>query len=905
MKIIYSPYFGFRPYVNLIGRGGILFDTKAVGTAGLLDELSMRTGLERAVPSATDRLIGYVKAMEKALAADGSLFFAGSFANDELGTAKVILGWRDALVMACWDGRDGGSERLRGLAAVEKVFDVPGEPDRWVALAGELASEASVPLAGLEVECRVPVRAMPPVIARTLDHLSHKGAAVSYVSKDTPAAPEGTALRMVQDILLGKASGEVATLPEDGTFRYYGFPYGIDAFQMVAGGMAPEEGSVLITGEPKRLNDTLSILDKPLVEASAMGYPQSEQLLLLGLSLFRNPVDVNSLTSYLRVPVNPLGKLHVEREKSDGTKYYRALNRELLDVILQKSGLSGWKETIAEAVYDKDGTVLGKKEIEKVLQRTDMWERGDPSGRIPVDEISAYLKNLGHWADGCAAVTDDSGFAALSACCSALVSLLDGRTGTVDGDTLTKWATDLMEPVQMGTTGAEEGSFDMVSDFRNLVDGPRKAVWLGCVGEDSVVYPYEFLSEEEKRLVSVPSKEEMSRFAHQALVEGIASVKESLTLIGYSIIDGTTTTEHPLMVELRARAQFDAVPEGDYPDGVWQKGEYKAPGTKETEYRVKPDVLKGVDVPRSEGGLRKDAESATSVQTLILHPFDYVMKYVLGMRAYGEADLQDVKTVRGKVAHLYVQKLIERSGKDVGRMDRTHAESFEGLVGECAKEAGAVLLLEENGIEYTRFKATLRESVDHLLALLRRNNLSVKGAEVELKTELPVIGHFIAYVDLLLKDAAGNYVIFDLKWSDGKYYYTKVEAGNILQLAMYREAVRTKLGGKVAFMGYWVFPKHQLVTFEGSLAETHSDIVTYADSGRDIFSEVCRSYTFRMEQLRRGIIEEGETLALADLEYFRKQETSGLYPLEASYDAPECKGRPYGNENLTLKGGLN
>ena len=47
MKIIYSPYYGSRPYVNYADRGGVLFGEKAVGAAGLLDELALRTGLSQ------------------------------------------------------------------------------------------------------------------------------------------------------------------------------------------------------------------------------------------------------------------------------------------------------------------------------------------------------------------------------------------------------------------------------------------------------------------------------------------------------------------------------------------------------------------------------------------------------------------------------------------------------------------------------------------------------------------------------------------------------------------------------------------------------------------------------------------------------------------------------------------
>ena len=57
-----------------------------------------------------------------------------------------------------------------------------------------------------------------------------------------------------------------------------------------------------------------------------------------------------------------------------------------------------------------------------------------------------------------------------------------------------------------------------------------------------------------------------------------------------------------------------------------------------------------------------------------------------------------------------------------------------------------------------------------------------------------------------------------------------------------------------------------------------------------------------MQQLRQGILEEGEGLPLADLPYVATG--IDLYPLEADFDKPELKARAYGDKNIVLKGGL-
>ena len=145
MKLIYSPYFGNRPYMDVKARG-IVFDVKAVGTTGLLCELELRLGLTGTIHTETERLVEYVKAMRDAVACDGSLFFAESFRSDEIGTAKVLLGWRDALGMAMWDGNSRGSERLRGLSLLTVLaFGLAGSA---TALAADLLDVSYRPLAG-------------------------------------------------------------------------------------------------------------------------------------------------------------------------------------------------------------------------------------------------------------------------------------------------------------------------------------------------------------------------------------------------------------------------------------------------------------------------------------------------------------------------------------------------------------------------------------------------------------------------------------------------------------------------------------------------------------------------------------------------------------------------------------
>ena len=908
MKIVYSPYFGSRPYVGLGGRGGVLFAEKPLGTQGLLEELELRTGNTGLAADGTERLILYVQAMRDALATDPGLFFADSFALDEIGTARVILGWRDTLVMALWDCSEQSTEKLRGIAAVEPHFGCPGYVDRWKGMADYLGTASVVP-EDISIEVRVPLASLEGCVRRSLELLAAKGVPVEEKPVLEPAAADrGSALWKVQDALLhGGGTGTKEALPDDGSFRHVWFRLGYDACQWAAQ-ESPEwkgAGNLLVCPAPAAVNDSLRVLGLPTLKADIEGAPQSLQLFLLGVSLFRTPVDVEKLLSYLRVPVNPIGRLCLRMERKDGTPYYKPLNRELADSLIGTGGMDGWDEIIGKAVYDHDGKELSGRERGEVLGRFLMWKKVDASGKVSRDDVLAYLKNLRHWADGCSQVIDgDPGFSALSASCKALEMLAEGATGSISSERLLRWAEGIFEPLEMSVGEAEAGSPDCVSDVRNIAEGPERLVCLGFNDSDALAYPYAFLSEQECRLVGVPGREDYARYDHDAAVAAFASVKGSLILVSYDFTEGIPCTEHPVMTELKARFEIPRV------DGITMERtnpcydilDAEPDERRQAEYRVSKDLFKGLDRRRSEGGLLPDRESYSSLDMLIQTPFDYVLEKILGFEAYGEEELSDVSIVKGNVAHLYVETLVKESGADLAVMEKMHAERFDELVLRCAETKGAILFGEENILEWGKYKNILRQSVDSLLALIRRNGYTVVESEKHLETVFPVIGPFHAFIDLLLKDSKGRYVIFDLKWSEGGTYERKMEERDILQLMLYKEIVERELG-QVSVYGYWVFPRYEFLTESDDVAG--DGVISYhPEVARNIFKQACNSYAFRLDQIRNGVIEEGETFEKENLEYFREQDSRDLYPLRGMYGATTAKARPYGNRNITLKGGL-
>lgn len=124
-----------------------------VGPMGLLEIIRTRFGLRGPEIPRPMRIAAYRAALEDA----APEWCARSFAVDPWAVAKRMLGWRDELVAAGWDGALGGADagpgaggdaspRLRALAAAERHFESPGPADALkeaVDVLGDLVAEGS------------------------------------------------------------------------------------------------------------------------------------------------------------------------------------------------------------------------------------------------------------------------------------------------------------------------------------------------------------------------------------------------------------------------------------------------------------------------------------------------------------------------------------------------------------------------------------------------------------------------------------------------------------------------------------------------------------------------------------------------------------------------------------------
>lgn len=900
MTIHFNPYYDEGAYVDLASRGGMLFGEKVVGPLGLLSELEERLGISGVQVSGVERIVLYVKAMRQALETYPDLFFRKSFANDEIGTARTLLRWRDAAILAGWKAYPSQpSPKFMGLAVVESHFDAPGTADRWRFLKDHLECLTTLPF-DVRIIVHCSAESVEPYIKSILDAVSRLGRTLEYAPVEKPSAVPGTDLRKVQEELLYPAGqiqpGVRIPLAGDGTVRIVHFTDISDAQQWAAATLPAKKGALLVNEVNNAVSDILFSFSEPTVASSVEVDSTAAQLFRLGLSLFRAPVDVNNLLAYLRLPVNPVSAVYVRKETREGEVYYRSLNKELADSLIDTGGLSEWQKIIDSAEYDHDGNPARAGTKDALLGRLYMWDKST-GVTVRKGDLLAYLDNLCSWSAGFPVLLGDPSWALMGDLTEAFRLLMENEPEEIPLSKLLNWSDGLSLHSSITVHQAQAGSVPTVRNIRCLFDGPWDLVWLDCVGIDPIPYDYDYLSPSERRFFTggfLP-KETAAAQAHNAIIEAVARISGSLTLVTYDTDHGSLSTEHPVITELTTR--FD-IPkeEGSIPSDLVKTGKIVGEIPFKDVYQIDPALLEG---------RKRATESYSSLSELFQSPFDYVLDYILKYGSNGEATIINVDAVKGTVAHKYIEDLINDCGKDVTVMRSIHETDYEDRILATAQNVGVVMLSDENRLEFAKFKTVFRKSVLCFLDFVESNGFSIFGTEYEVKTELPVIGNFYAKVDLLLKNADGDFVIADFKWSESSYYVHALEGERILQLALYRAAVEKALGVKVLTTGYFILPKYSFYTVHDVGLTSHENVeVIGLESYHDVFDQACNSYRYRMEQLKSGIIEEGEGAERCDLQYEIDTEEYNLYPLEGDYDNQAVKAYNHWGKNIILKGGL-
>ena len=150
------------------------------------------------------------------------------------------------------------------------------------------------------------------------------------------------------------------------------------------------------------------------------------------------------------------------------------------------------------------------------------------------------------------------------------------------------------------------------------------------------------------------------------------------------------------------------------------------------------------------------------------------------------------------------------------------------------------------------------------------------------------------YIDMVLKDAEGKDVIFDLKWTSKKDKHKKlIEENRAAQLAIYAAMLKidhdTQENARTAF---FVMPLGKIVTSD-SFGGKYVDQLTKNEV--DMMEQLRLGYKERMKEIGEGKIETADNEMIQDLQY---TQAGNVFPIEHN---PYVKSRKAENKYSDYK----
>ena len=880
MNIIYNPYYTERPYLGKMN----LFNQVVVSTRGLLAELELRAGLTAVYPTPTERIVAYIDAIQKAILnkGDSQLFFEESFGLDKYGTAKILLDWRDKLIYAGWNKNIKGSDKLDGLASIEQYFNAVGEPDRWQMLIKH-AQENAILTQNDCIKVTTSFEHLDATLKTLMSKIENAGTPVSYIDRTNESQVD---------------------------YQVYNhhFYTDIEAHTWIMQ-QNLNDSDVIVGFDNPILSDIAHMMNLPSVTSNEVGVSQQMQMLSLGLALFKLPVNAQCLLDYLQLPQSPLKSIYHECVTNDGSKtYLKPFVVELKEVLLSGGLGEKWKEVInKQPIIDYNHNSIEKKR-QKLLTFINMWEKAriDENGICVVNQtdVKTYISHLRNWAAQRQTQQDtiDVQFVALVAACDEMAKLLETQPEIICVDDLIQWSHQIVQPIVLSNNVAKIGCPYMVASPTDIYANPDKLYWLSST-VDTPVDIYDFLGFKDRKIldeaaVKLSDKGSDSVFLQEEIFTNLKKAKE-IHLISCDIRHGEATIQNGVALQLIRNGAESA----ETTFSVEEKDVIGLAQPQET-YFIDREIIQ--DALNAHEGYLRAIESYSSLNTLIQTPFEYVLHYILNCRNYKSDALSDINTVKGNVAHRYIEWLTHKNGRSVKEMQQMHQDDFDVNVNHIIESHGILLLQENNQLDMMLFKSQLKKSVTVLLNIIDTNQLTIVGSEYQAETDIDGIGRMYAQVDLLLQKDE-KLIVFDFKWNEGSTYQKKLENNLSLQLAVYKNILEKACNQDVVFCGYYILPKHKLLTHDHDILSDENDenieIVNPANNN-DLFQQAIRSYDYRKKQLLNGVIEEAETLPLANLQYTIDSISENLYPLDTHYSNLNCKATPYGEPNKVLKGQL-
>ncbi|MBR4389835.1 MAG: PD-(D/E)XK nuclease family protein [Prevotella sp.] len=893
MKIIYSPaYQGFTYYNLNASPNGVALDIQICSTSGLLDLLELYAGKHIELINSNKRTALYYSALLEYTKEHPNHLLADSFRLDGLGTAKTCLHWRDLLIEAGWTGQEASvTGRMEVLCGIENLFDCPGNGERIHDIIESVKNGCVLP-PQLEIEMAIPEDCLHPSLRALFEILRQREVNIYQMNFEEI---DGSNLSMVRNLVQGKKDVPTELKTSDKSFQIFKFKQRQDAVNNLTL-QNPSNYDVWIDSDNKAFDNTLRLSGQPTCGSHMKDViPQISQLLIIGLNLIPRPLNIYFLLEWLRSPVNPLDKKLREPLADmivDSGGYYNKKCQEVIDNY-RNGKYDSWPSDITEE--EKKETIQRNKPNRTKLIKKFLPPMERPADVLKMDEhvkkndVLTFVDHLSKWVKNRLHKninqTEQLQLQVIVEQAEALTLLLSTETKEdIPVTVLQGWINSSYEPQDYPMYEAEKDCRNVIATPANMAGESDKTIWCDFYDHTNAPSSYAFLSQKEKEAlaaegVHIWAADDERRY--HAFLQQIPFLltKHQLTLV-FPERDGSEVLQkHPLMILLEQH--FNNLCDVVIEPQPEEKHFVDCPLVNN-----QPNDEQFLKIKNADHLKWRDKESATSLDLLIQHPFDYTMKYLVGIKDNSISAMKQLDITKGLVAHNTIAQLFYKEGEEntADQISKRIESSFDKSFSNALLEEGAILLLRENRVDTKILKDRLRYAIDTLLGIVRDNDLCVVECEKKIirKLGLEYNPDIKGYIDMLLTDRQGKLYVFDFKWTSSKNHYKDLIAKNgSLQLALYKELAKKELSKPVAATAYFLMPENRLYSTHAFQGSDAIQLEETENVGKKLFTQIKNSHKYRCQQLSEGNIELGEGKDTSELRYVSDSSDKKLMPLRS------------------------
>ncbi len=898
MKILFSPEFSGHVFIGLNEQQPEMMDTMVCDTMGLVAMLEVRMGIHVEDVSGNNRTVLYYKALSEYMKKHPDNMLAASFKLSGLGTAEQALRWRDSLMMDKWKPEDGsGSGRLEVLAGTEEFFNCVGLADRITTVLQGLYNKVEKNIFNdLEIELPCEKELLHPAIIELLTALEGLGALVCYTAAQTSG---NSNLDKVTTLLQSDSKEMIELEKGDTSFLIYRFTDENAAHEYLSLKGEELNADVWINSNNKAMDNWLRMMGKPTMGSSMTeSAPQLVQLFVLGLEMMKEPLNIQSIISWLYAPMQPFGAFFggilAEKIIKEGgyrnDKCQEMVNNYINGKYTKHDKDEDMKLTDKErAKRDK----CEKKEREQLVKT--YLPPFEVQEEVKTERIKSYLNSLSGWASSHAHFLSKksdnereiSQLQSLAQMCDAFNLLLDSSNmgELADWKQVDSWVSTLYKGETFLQYDPQKGSRELIDSPAKMAARSKRTIWMNFTDDSGrqldcgFLYPSE-RKQVEKSLTLWDERKETDYHQKMELMPFLMT-DEQLILVVTDYVGGELAQKHPFMVRLETQIDKDNLKEFIKTPNLLEEEteDVQLVNNKNTQPKIEfehADLLKWPDYL-----------SPTSLSTLVEYPLDFVMERMLNIVSTGPRSIADLKTTKGTVAHAVIEGLFApRDGKAFSTADeieRRVEQEFDEQVRKRIEACGAILYLPENRLDAELLKEQLQKCLEVLLTIMRENHLTVTGCEHEIKQNMGMIENengwdMKGFIDMTLEDENHHPVVFDFKWTSSKSYHKDLLTANrSIQLELYRKMFSAEKRDAVERVAYFLMPEchlYSLEHFEG----LHCTQLEPANND-NIVEQLKNAFFYRKKQIDSGQIEIGEGFPCGMLDYYNATEADSLFPL--------------------------